>query len=61
MKVTLIPLLNNMLFQKTQTHPHTFIDDEIPSTSPQTVEQIRVIQALVLPKAFKLIDLVMNK
>ena len=50
-----------MLYQNTQLNSDTLGMMKLSSTSSQIVEQIRVAQEIVLPKASKQIELVMNK
>ena len=50
----LIPIYQNISHQKIYTFWHFVVNEEVPSTSSQVVEQIQVIQEVVLPGAFKL-------
>ena len=50
-----------MLYQNTQLNSDTLGMMKLSSTSSQIVEKIRVIQEIVLPKASKQIESVMNK
>ena len=50
-----------MFYQKVLQHFKIFVNDEVPLTSPQTVEQINVIKKIVLLEASRLHDLVINK
>ena len=60
-EITLTLPLKNMLYQNTQLNYDTLGMMKLSSTSSQIVEQIRVIQEILLPKASKQIELVMNK
>lgn len=50
-----------MFYQKVLQHFKIFVNDEVPLTSPQTVEQINAIKKIVLLKASRPQDLVMNE
>ena len=52
----LIHHLQNMSHQKIYTFWYYAVDDEVPSTSSQIVEQIEVIEEVVLPGISKLND-----
>ena len=51
----LIHHLQSMSYQKIYTFWYYVVHDEVPSTSPQILEQIEVIQ-VVLPETSKLND-----
>ena len=48
--------LQNISHQKVYTFWHCIVNDEVPSTSSQMVEQIEVIQGVVLPGISKMND-----
>ena len=48
--------LQNISHQKVYTFCHCAVNDEVPSTSSQIVEQIEVIQGVVLPGISKIND-----
>ena len=50
----LIHHLQNVSHKKVYTFWHCVVDDEVPSTSSQFVEQIEVIQGVVLPGISKI-------
>ena len=44
----------NVFLQKVYTFWHCVINDEVPSTSSEIVEQIKIIQGIVLPGISKM-------
>ena len=53
--------LQNISHQKVYTFWHCIVNDEVPSTSSQMVEQIEVIQGVVLPGISKMNDAAPDK
>ena len=50
-----------MSHKKIYTFLYCVVNDEVPSTSSQIVEQLEVIQEVVLPGISKLIDSALDK
>ena len=48
--------MQNISHQKVYTFWHCVVNDEVPSTSSQSIEQIEVIEAVVLPGTSKMND-----
>lgn len=48
-------------FLSENRHPDIVVNDDLPSTSFQTIKQIEVIKYVVLPNEVNLDDSVMNK
>ena len=53
--------MQNISHQKVYTFWHCVVNDEVPSTSSQIVEQIEVIQGVVLPGISKMNDSAVDK